>query len=138
MIRNDANRKNYKVLLHDINFMFTECLSERPGINPGKLRQLGIHIMYQICTAFLDEKEKIWIPVNPSLHSMCSHGLELCEMSSGPIAIFSEQEHWNRHMVRFKSGCGAHAKQHSIRNNLHDIFALMVRTANPLVVHRRR
>ena len=61
-------------------------------------------------------------------------------MSSGPIAIFSQQaqEHWNKYVVRSKSGCGARARQHSIRENLHDILAGMLRMLNPLVVHRRR
>ena len=91
MIRNDANRENFKVLLRSINVMLTVCLSERPGINTDSLKQLGIDIMYHIRTAFFDEKGKPWIPINPSLHSMCAHSWELFKMSSGPIVIFSEQ-----------------------------------------------
>ena len=128
MIHNDANRENFKVLLRSINVMLTVCLSERAGVNTDSLKQLGIDIMYHIRTAFLDEKGKPWIPINPSLNSLCVHSRELFKMPSGPIVIFSKQaqEHWNKHVASFKSGCGTHARQRSIKENLHDILTRML------------
>ena len=46
-----------KILLHDIDAMLTVHLSDCPGIKANKRKQLGIEIMYRICTAFLGEKE---------------------------------------------------------------------------------
>ena len=140
MIPHEADRENYKLLLCNINVMLSICLSERPEVNTYGLRQLGIDTMYNIRTAFIDEQGKPWIQINPSLHSMCAHSWELFEMSPEPLVVFSEQarEHWNKHLARFKSGCGTRARQHSIKENLHDILARMLRMTNPLVVNRRR
>ena len=46
-----------EILLHDIDVMLTIYLSDCQGIKANKRKQLGIEIMYHICTAFLSEKE---------------------------------------------------------------------------------
>ena len=46
-----------EILLHDIDAMLTVHLSDCQGINANKRKQLGIEIMYHICTIFLGEKE---------------------------------------------------------------------------------
>ena len=126
--------------LYDSEFYKVIMVPESDYGNTGKLRHLGIDVMYQIRTAFLDEKGKSWNPISSSLHSMYAHSWEIFETSSGPIVTFSEQsrEHWNKYMVRFKSGCGACGRRHSIRENMHDILARMLQISNPLVVHRKR
>ena len=45
------------ILLDDIDVVRTVHLSDCPGIKANKHKQLGIDIMYHICTAFLGEKE---------------------------------------------------------------------------------
>ena len=70
------------------------------------------------------------------LHSMCRHTYKLFEISSTPIAIFSEQirKHCKKRVVMYKSGFDTRARQHSIRESLHGILAHMPRLRNPLVV----
>ena len=46
-----------EILLQDIDVMLTVHLSDCQGIKAKKRKQLGIEIMYHICTAFLGEKE---------------------------------------------------------------------------------
>ena len=46
-----------EMLLHDIDVMLTVHLSDCPGIKANKRKQLGIEIIYHICTAFLGENE---------------------------------------------------------------------------------
>ena len=46
-----------EMLLHDIDAILTVHLSDCPGIKANKRKQLGIVVMYHICTAFLGEKE---------------------------------------------------------------------------------
>ena len=41
-----------KVLLRGINVMHTVYLSERPEVSTDKRHQLGIEIVYHICTVF--------------------------------------------------------------------------------------
>ena len=81
---------------------------------------------------------------------MCGDTYKLFEISSAPIAIFSEQtqKHCKKRCIRvvyksgcdtrakvmYKSGCDTRARQHSIRENLHDILPQMLRLRNPLVV----
>ena len=46
-----------EMLLHDIDVMLTVHLSDCPGIQANKRKQLGIETMYHICIASLGEKE---------------------------------------------------------------------------------
>ena len=96
--------------------------------------------MHHIRTAFFDEKGRTWMPINPSLHSMCAHSWKIFQIFLGPIDVFSEQaqQHWNKHMARFKSGCGTCARQYSVEDNLYDILDRMFWMTNPLMVKRRR
>ena len=82
------------------------------------------------------------------LHSMCGHTYKLFEISSAPIAIFSEQTQKHckkcvvmyrsgcdtRTKVMYKSGCDTRARQHSIRESLHGILSHMLRLRNALVL----
>ena len=70
------------------------------------------------------------------LHSMCGHTYKHFEISSAPIAIFSEQtqRHCKKRVVMCKSGCDTRARQHRIRESLHGILIHMLRLRNPLVV----
>ena len=49
-----------------------------------KLKQLGID-MSHIRTKFLDSTGNPWVPINPSLHSMCAHSWQLFQICSTPI-----------------------------------------------------
>ena len=108
----------------------------------NKLRQLGIDIMSHLRTAFTGTKDKPWrIPVNPSLHAMCAHSWQLFDMCNGEaISVYSEQaqEHWNKHVRDLKSGCGVHARQHSVKVNLKDVMTRMLQITRPIVVAKRR
>ena len=70
------------------------------------------------------------------LRAMCGHTYKLFEISSAPIAIFSEQnqKHCKKRMVMYKSGCDTRARQHSIRESLHGILPQMLHLRNPLVL----
>ena len=138
LIEDEVDRTNYNTLLRDINVMLSVCLGLRSDVNVDKLRQLGINIMSHIRTAFM--KDGIpWVPINPSLHSMCSHSWELFSMF-GVIAIYSEQaqEHWNKYVRNLKSGNGCRARQTSVKLNIHDVFVRMLRMTHPVVVAKQR
>ena len=70
------------------------------------------------------------------LHSMRGHTYKHFEISSAPIAIFSEQtqKHCKKRVVMYKSGCDTRARQHSTRESLHVILPHMLRLRNPLVL----
>ena len=112
----------------------------RPNVDTEKLRELGIQIMKDIKTDFLDYKGKSWILINPSLHSMYAHAWQLYDICSGPIAKYSEQsqEHWNKFVNMYKSGCGAWARQHRVFVNLADIFTRMLRMTHPIIASKKR
>ena len=112
----------------------------RPNVDTDKLlRELGIQIMKDIKTNFLDYKGKSWILINPSLHSMCAHAWQFYDIFSGPIAKYSEQsqEHWNKFVNKYKSGCGARARQHGVSVNLADIFTRMLRMTHPIIASKK-
>ena len=136
LIQDDSDKENYKQFLCSTNCMISVCLSTRPKlVNTEKLRQLGIDIMSHIRSKWP------WVPINPSLHQMCAHSWQLFMMTyPEPIAIYSEQsqEHWNKHLSRFKSGTGARARQHSVKTNINDVFARMLHLSNPLVASKKR
>ena len=71
---------------------------------------------------------------------MCSHSWPLFEIFKFPIAIYSEQaqEHWNKFVAKFKSGCGARARQHNVGLNISDIFGRKLIMTHPLIALRRR
>ena len=140
IIPNSTDRENYSNLLRDINIMLTVTQGSRDEVDTDSLRELGITIMAQIRTKFLDHKGKSWVSINPSLHSMCAHSWELCQICSGPIAQYSEQaqEHWNKFITRYKSGCGARARQHGVSVNLADILGRMLMKTHPVVAAQKR
>ena len=116
--------------------MLSVCMSiKQKCVNTDKLRQLGINIMCHIRTNWP------WVPINPSLHQMCAHSWQLFQFAHpDPIVVYTEQsqEHWNKHVTRFKSGTGARARQCSVKANIHDIFARMLHMSNPLVASKKR
>ena len=120
--------------------MLTITQSTKQNVNTKKLRQLGIDIMSHIRSNFLNEKGQNWIAINPSLHAMCAHSWQLYDVLNSPIAIYSEQaqENWNKHVARYKSGCGTRARQHSIKLNTADIFNRMLVRTHPLIASKRR
>ena len=140
LIKKEEDRDNFKLFLTKMNVMISVCLGNRPGVNTDKLQQLGIDIMSHIRTAFVNHKNQPWVPINPSVHAMCAHSWELFHMSKEPISVYSEQaqEHWNKHVNRFKSGCGSRARQHSVKLNLKDIMSRMLQMTHPVVVAKRR
>ena len=72
---------------------------------------------------------------------MCAHAWQLFEISGGqPIAAYSEQaqEHWNKNIQKYKSGCGAKARQHSVKLNMQDIVKRMLTLTHPCIVSKRR
>ncbi|CAL4131834.1 unnamed protein product, partial [Meganyctiphanes norvegica] len=140
LIKNKENRENFDIFLRDLNIMLAVTQGTRNDVNIDKLKQLGIDIMYHIRTKFLDHKGNAWVPINPSLHSMCAHSWELFQICSGPIMQYSEQaqEHWNKFVSRYKSGPGARARQHGVRININDIFARMLIMTHPVVANKRR
>ena len=73
LIKNDDDRENYRTLLRDLNVMLTVCLGTKKLLRTAKLWQLGKDIMSHIRTAFLNSESLPWIPMNPSLHTMCAH-----------------------------------------------------------------
>lgn len=140
LIKNETDRGNFKILLREINIMLTITQSTKENVDTKKLRQLGIDIMSQIRSNFLNEKGQPWIMVNPSLHAMCAHSWELYEFLDSPIGMYSEQaqENWNKHVSRYKSGCGTRARQHSIKFNTADVFNRMLAMTHPLIASKRR
>ena len=92
---------------------------------------LGIKIMSDLKTQFLNHNGKPWISINP---------WQLYQFCSGPIAQYSEQaqEHWNKQITRYKSGCGARARQHGVSVNLADIFGRMLMKTHPVVAAEKR
>ena len=70
------------------------------------------------------------------LHSLCGHTYKLFEISSAPIAIFSEQtqKHCKKRVVMYKSGCDTRARQHTLRESLHGILPHILHLRNPLVL----
>ena len=140
LIKNESDRENYSILLRDVNVVLSVCLSSRAGVVVTQLRQLGIDIMAHIRTKFVCGN-KPWIPINPSLHAMCAHSWQLFEMNDcNPISDFSEQaqEHWNKNVSKYKSGCGARARQHSVKLNIRDNFTRMLQMTHPIVVSKKR
>lgn len=141
LISNKRDRQNYEDFLRDLNVILTVCLGMRSGVNIEKLRKLGTSIMMHIRTSFTDDRGQPWIPVNPSLHAMCAHSWQLFDMSNGEaISIYSEQaqEHWNKNVRSYKSGCGSHARQHSVKLNLKDVVKRMLQVTHPVVVAKQR
>ena len=141
LITCDINRQNYNIFLQHVNVMLSICLGMKSGVDIHKTRQFGIDIMSHIRTSFVNSEGLPWIPVNPSLHAMCSHAWQLFDMAAGqPIAVFSEQaqEHWNKNVLSYKSGGGARARQHSVRLNIRDIMARMLHMTHPVVVAKQR
>ena len=72
---------------------------------------------------------------------MCADSWQLFEMAEGtPIAVYSEQsqEHWNKNITKYKSGCSVRAGQHSVKINLRDIMARMLQVTHPVVVAKHR
>ena len=130
--------------------METVSQGSRHGADTENLRDLGIKIMSDLKTQFLNHNGKPWISINPSLHSMCAHACQLYQFCSGPIAQYSEQaqEHWNKQISeryplrfsinRYKSGCGARARQHGVSVNLADIFGRMLMKTHPVVAAEKR
>ena len=140
IIPNSTDRQNFSQLLRDLNVMETVTQGSRDGADTEKLRDLGIKIMSDLKTQFLNHNGKPWISINPSLHSMCAHACQLYQFCSGPIAQYSEQaqEHWNKQITRYKSGCGARARQHGVSVNLADIFGRMLMKTHPVVAAEKR
>ncbi len=71
------------------------------------------------------------------MHSQLAVVSDIC---SEPIVVFSEQaqEHWNKHVSRYKSGCRVRATQHSVKLNLRDLLARMLQMTHPVVVAKRQ
>ena len=141
LIKNDDDRENYRTLLRDLNVMLTVCLGTKKLLRTAKLWQLGKDIMSHIRTAFLNSEGLPWIPMNPSLHTMCAHSWQLFEMCTNvPLSAYSEQaqEHWNKCLRSFKSGSSARARQHSLKDNIKDVMARMLQMTHPVVVAKRR
>ncbi|CAL4117807.1 unnamed protein product, partial [Meganyctiphanes norvegica] len=132
--------ENFEILLRDLNVILTVTQGTHGNVNTNKLKQLGIDIMSHIKTKFINVKGEEWVPINHSLHLMCAHSWELFEMCQGPISQFSEsaQEHWNKFIARYKSGTGARARQHNVRDNTYDIFSRMLIMTNPIIANKRR
>ena len=140
LIKKTDDRENFGKLLQDVNIMFSVTQGVRGDVDTDKLKQLGIDIMTHLRTAFLNNSSKPWISINPSLHQMCAHSWELFTICDGPIAKFSEQsqEHWNKHVSRFKSGASTRARQHSVRVNIQDIFGRMLMMTHPKIAVKKR
>ena len=141
IIKNTEARENFSILLRDVNIILTVTQGSRDDVDTQKLKQLGIDIMSHLKTSFLTTRNKLWIAVNPSLHSMCAHSWELFTIcTDGPLAQYSEQaqEHWNKYVRRFKSGSGARARQHNVSLNIADIFSRMLCMSHPCVASKRR
>ena len=136
LIQNSSDNQNFKKFLRLTNVMLSVCLNTKPKyVNTDKLRQLGIDIMSHVKTSWP------WVPINPSLHQMCAHSWQLFQIAHpDPIAVFSEQsqEHWNKHVSRFKSGTGTRARQCSVKANIQDIFTRMLHMSHPLVASKKR
>ena len=58
---NSVDRNNLSTLLRDLNIMLSVTQGLRPNVDTDKLRELGIQIMKDIKTNFLDYKGKSWI-----------------------------------------------------------------------------
>ena len=71
---------------------------------------------------------------------MCAHSWQLFKIFNVPIAIYSEQaqEHWNKFVGKYKSGFGAHARQHNLSLNISDIFSRMLVMTHPLIASKRQ
>ena len=48
------------------------------------------------------------------------------------------QEHWNKYITRFKSGSGAHARQHGVSVNRGAIFGRMIMMTHRSVASQKR
>ena len=128
----------FEILLRDINIMLTVTQGTQENVDTQKLRQLGIDIMSHIQTNFLNQKGQPWVNINPTLHAMCAHAWQLFQIFNVPISVYSEQaqEHWNKFIVKYKSGPGARARQHNIKDNLADIFRRMLLMTNPMIASK--
>ena len=140
LIKKSDDRENFEILLQDMNVIFSVTQGTRSDVNTEKLRQLGIDIMSNLRTKFLNTSGIPWIRINPSLHQMCAHSWEMINICKGPLSQFSEQsqEHWNKHVSRFKSGAGSRARQHSVKVNVQDIFTRMLMMTHPAITSKRR
>ena len=140
LILNGTDRENFEVLLRDMNIILSITQSTRDNVDTTKLRQLGIDIMSHIRSKFIDHEGLPWININPSLHAMCGHSWQLIDMLNAPVAMYSEQaqEHWNKYIAKYKSGCGARARQHDVGQNISDIFKRMLLMTHPKIWSKQR
>ena len=140
IISNADDMENFEILSQNLNIMITIIHSILEDIDTDKLKHLGIEIMSFVRTKFLDTNQEPWIPINPSLHSMCAHSWQLFMICSGPIVQYSEQaqEHWNKFVTKFKSGHGARARQHGVSVNIEDVFTRMLVVSHPTVADKQR
>ena len=140
LINNTSDRENFEILLRDMNIMLTVTQSLREDVNTAKLRHLGIDIMLHIRSKFLNHKGEPWININPSLHAICTHSWQLFDIFNVPISMYSEQaqEHWNKFVSKYKSGCATRARQHNVGLNISDIFSRMLIMTHPTIASKRR
>ena len=142
LILNQEDRQNYKEFLSMTNVILTITQSVNPSkkVKIEDFKRLGIELMLHLRTNFLDEKGLPWVMIIPSFHQMVAHGWQLFQMNAGEsIAKWSEcpLESWNKHVRSFQSGAAARSRQHSIKDNIHDIFRRMLIMSHPMIASKR-
>ena len=95
--------------------------------------------MLHLMTNFLNEKGLPWLMIIPSFHQMAAQGWQLFQMNAGEsIAKWSEcpLESWNKHVRSFQKGAAVRSRQHSIKDNIHDIFRRMLIMSHPMIASK--
>ena len=141
LILNKEDREMYSTFMSLTNIMLavTQAVNEKV-VRIDDVKDLGIELMLHCKTAFVNEKGQSWVMLIPSFHQMCGHGWELFKWNNGlSIAKWSENpvESWNKHVRSFQSGPAARSRQHSIKDNIRDIFCRMLIKSHPEVASRR-
>lgn len=102
------------------------AFKQKDGVNMDNLKN------YCIETYKLFFKLYSWAKMNPSVHKMLKHGVEICQEFPLSLAYFAEDAAESMHKC-YKKNSISHARQSSRANRLKDVFNRSVDFSDPLI-----
>lgn len=95
---------------------------------------VNLDILQNYCTETYKLYFKLhpWAKINPSVHKMLRHGVDIAREFPLSLAYFSEDAAESMHKC-YKKNMIHHARQNSRENRLKDVFNRAVDTSDPLV-----